>query len=114
MTLWRILRFVSVKGPDSALVSSSAVIHRSEARASNHVVVRPCFLALILVPALAAGTRADSLLYNGALNTTPNAQGWFYGTDSLLATQSAAGGVTTFSTTAANSIRAGYSTLNPI
>src|SRR3954468_23787888 len=75
---------------------------------------RPFFLTLVLSLMPAAGARADSLLYNGALNTTPGAQGWFYGSDSLLATQSAGGGVTTFSTTAANSIRAGYSTLNPI
>lgn len=72
------------------------------------------FLVSLLVSMLSTGTRADSLLYNGSLNTTPDAQGWFYGTDFLLATQSAAGGMTTFSSTADNAIRAGYSTLNPI
>src|SRR3954454_4104234 len=75
---------------------------------------RAVLLAFVLTTTLVSGSRADSLLYDGSLNTTPNSQGWFYGTDSLLATQSAAGGVTTFSTTAASSIRAGYSTLNPI
>src|SRR3954462_894820 len=82
---------------------------------TSTLMMRQSFLlAFVLAMMLSAVTRADSLLYNGALDTTPGAQGWFYGTDSILATQSAAGGVTTFSTTAANSIRAGYSTLNPI
>jgi hypothetical protein len=72
------------------------------------------FLAVALISLLSPGASADSLLYDWALNTTPCSQGWYYGTDSRLATQSASGGVTTFSTTAANSIRAGYSTRDPI
>src|SRR5206468_3647623 len=82
--------------------------------ASPLMMRRSFFLALVLTMVLSSLTRADSLLYNGALNTTPDAQGWFFGADSILAAQSAGGGATTFSTTAGDAIRAGYSTQNPI
>lgn len=68
---------------------------------------RLIFAAVLLLPAV---VRADTVLYNGALNTTPDAQGWLYLTNPspTQATQSAGGGVTTLDTTARNLDMAGY------
>ncbi len=71
------------------------------------VMHRLVFFALLLAPALA---QADTVLYNGALNTTPDQQGWTYLTNPNpgQATQTAGGGVTTLDTTARNLDMAGY------
>lgn len=67
--------------------------------------------AVALVALLAAGARAEVVLYDGALGTTPDLQGWTYLTLPLVgadASQSASGGRTTLDTTADASEMAGY------
>ncbi len=56
-------------------------------------------------------TNAETILYDGSTNETPNQQGWLFATDPLFgasATQSGANGRTTLDTTADNEERAGY------
>lgn len=75
-------------------------------------------VSLALVAPACPSARADFILYDGSLNTTPNAQGWLYLTNpssGSLATQTAAGGVTTLDTTARTSDQAGdFSTGHPL
>jgi len=69
------------------------------------------FLVTALVAALPAAARGDSVLYDGALGSTPAAQGWLYLSNPLagaLATQSASNGFTTLDTTPRASDSAGY------
>src|SRR5262245_16990585 len=54
----------------SRWVRVSSGIIRSEAQASALMMRQSFFLAFVLTMMLPAVTRADSLLYNGALNTT--------------------------------------------
>lgn len=75
-------------------------------------------IIFVTVTFAAGGTsRADTiLLYNGALNSTPNKQGWLYITDPLpppygagsSAVQTAGGGVTSLDTTVRMQDKAGY------
>ena len=76
------------------------------------------YFALTVAAALACGqaARADFVLYDGALNTTPDAQGWLYlASPGSAATKTAAGGVTVLDSTAASSDMAGFfSTGHPL
>lgn len=72
---------------------------------------RRILLGVAVAVACAAGARAEVVLYEGALDTTPDQQGWAYLTIPLVgadASQSAAGGFTTLDTTADMSELAGY------
>ena len=76
-----------------------------------------CFV-LAITAALACGqaARADFVLYDGALNTTPDAQGWLYlASPGSAATRTASGGVTVLDSTAASADMAGFfSTGHPL
>jgi hypothetical protein len=66
---------------------------------------------LVLVVLLVGQAQAELILYDGALNTTPDQQGWAYLTSPLFgaeATQSASGGRTTLDTTPDAAEMAGY------
>lgn len=68
-------------------------------------------LAATLFATLSTAARAETVLYDGALGTTPAAQGWVYLTNPLLgaaATQSAGNGTTTLDTMARTADSAGY------
>ncbi len=68
----------------------------------------PALLALFFtlgVASTAAPTKS-TVLYNGALGSTPDAQGWAYGG---LASPTASGGATTLDTTGSAQIQAGFS-----
>ena len=73
--------------------------------------------ALLLTLASARPARAQVVLYDGALNTDPSAQGWSYqafpGPGGETASVSVGGGATTLNTTGANGIQAGYSRIAP-
>jgi hypothetical protein len=64
----------------------------------------------VLLVLMTGPSRADTVLYNGALNTTPDVQGWTYLTNPspTQATQAAGSGVTTLDTTARKLDMAGY------
>lgn len=71
-------------------------------------------LGLLAAPGVASPTQArpaaaptkSTVLYNGALGSTPSAQGWTYGG---LPTPKASGGATTLDTSASQGIQAGFS-----
>jgi hypothetical protein len=66
-------------------------------------------LTLILPATLGAAAQlAATTLYDGSLDTTPDQQGWIYGAALGSASYGAAGGVTTFDTTASDTTRAGF------
>jgi hypothetical protein len=75
-------------------------------------MLRRVVLGSVAAFALLAGSgRAEVVLYDGALDTTPDLQGWTYLTLPLVgadASQSASGGRTTLDTTADMSEMAGY------
>ena len=70
-----------------------------------------CIVALLLAAAIA---RAETVLYNGALNTAPSSQGWAYITSGIDPVQFASGGKTRLTTTTTRTDQAGYfSTFHP-
>src|SRR5262245_27533438 len=69
-----------------------------------------CILALFCV---AAPSRAV-VLYDGALGTTPDAQGWIKFFTDGASVPVTSGGTTSFNTTAGNTEKGGFSNYNPI
>ena len=68
-------------------------------------------LGFSLALALAAVAKGDVILFEGTLNTTPNAQGWLYLTNPVFgssATQTPSSTGTTLDSSVANSDQAGY------
>jgi hypothetical protein len=81
------------------------------------VEMRRCVVILGLFVLCAAGSAPAVVLYDGALNTAPSAQGWRYVTDPLFgasATQSTGGGLVSLDTSAVIDDKAGYFSSFPV